>query len=90
LQTLFQSAQHFYEKKEGFGFGAGSVLMTHGSRCGSWRLRNIRIRMWIWNAFNFLFAVQDVEKMHEVHEEELAKVQLDHRGLVSRDGALVG
>ncbi len=25
--------------------------------------------------------------MHEVHEEELAKVQLDHRGLVSRNGS---
>ncbi len=39
LQSLFQSAQHIYLKKE--GSGAGSVPLTNGS--GSGRLKNMRI-----------------------------------------------
>jgi hypothetical protein len=41
LQPLFESAQHFYQKRKGSGagFGAGSasgsVLVTNGSGCGS-------------------------------------------------------
>jgi hypothetical protein len=46
LQPLFQSAQHFYEKREGSGTGSasGSVLVTKGSGCGSERPKNIRSR----------------------------------------------
>jgi hypothetical protein len=37
FQPLFQSAQHFFEKREGSGAGSayGSVLVTNGSGCGS-------------------------------------------------------
>jgi hypothetical protein len=41
LQPLFQSAQHFYEKKEGSGSASGFVLVTNG--CGSERLKKVRI-----------------------------------------------
>jgi hypothetical protein len=42
LQPLFQSAQHFYETRE----GSGSVLVTNGSECGYVRPKNIRIIHW--------------------------------------------
>ncbi len=42
LQPLFQSAQHFYETRE----GSGSVLVTNGSECGYGRTKNIRIIHW--------------------------------------------
>jgi hypothetical protein len=41
---LFQSTQYFYEKREGYGSGSLS-LVTKGSKCGSWRPQNIRIRI---------------------------------------------
>jgi hypothetical protein len=45
LQPLFQSTQHFYEKRKGSGAESGSVLVTNGSGCGSKRPKNIRIRI---------------------------------------------
>ncbi len=41
--TIIQSAQDFYEKKEGFKGGSGSVLVTSRFGCGSGRPKNIRI-----------------------------------------------
>ena len=41
LQALFQSAQHLCEKRE--GSGPGSIPLANVS--GSWRRKNIRIRI---------------------------------------------
>jgi hypothetical protein len=45
LQPLHNSAQHFYEKREGSGAGSasGSVLVTNESGSGSGRPKNIGI-----------------------------------------------
>ncbi len=48
LNVILQSAQHIYEKKE--GYGAGSVPLTNGSGSGrpkNMRILRIRIRFWI-------------------------------------------
>jgi hypothetical protein len=57
LQPLFQSAQHFYENRN----GSGAVLMTNESGCGSGRPKNIWIlRIQIRKiAFNFSFRIED-------------------------------
>ncbi len=47
LQVLFQSAQHLHEKRE--GSESGSVPLPYGSRSGSWRPKNMRIRIRIPN-----------------------------------------
>jgi hypothetical protein len=75
LQSLFQSAQHFYEKRR--GPGSGSVLVTNGSGCGSGRPKNIRIRIWniIQKVTCILFAIgilqkADLKRLPVMHIQE--------------------
>jgi hypothetical protein len=57
LPALFQSAEHIYEKRE--GFEAGSVPLTNGSGSGRPKNMRIRFRILISNTAENYLALND-------------------------------